>query len=102
MADLNFAMNDFPYTQYPEVEALTKVVCDIGDVLLVADNGSDPPLRVQASSVLLSIASKVFRTLYRGSSAEGEAMRNATRSLTEIRVSDSPADLLLLCQLLHF
>ncbi|KAM0706399.1 hypothetical protein Q7P35_005725 [Cladosporium inversicolor] len=102
MADLKDATNDFPYMQYPEVERLTKVVCDIGDVLLVADDGSHPPLRTQASSVLLSTASKVFRTLLRGSFAEGEAMRNATHSLVEIRVSDTPADLLLLCQLLHF
>jgi hypothetical protein len=102
MADLNFATDDFPYTQYPEIEPLTKVVCDIGDVLLVADDGSHLPLRIQASSVLLSTASKVFRTLFRSGFAEGEAMRNAAESSPEIRVSDAPADLLLLCQLLHF
>lgn len=102
MADLNDATNDFPYTQYPEVEPLTKAVCDIGDVLLIADDGSHPPLRIQASSVLLSTVSKVFRTLFRGSFAEGEAMRNATDSLVEIRVSDAPSDILLLCQPLHF
>lgn len=102
MADLNDATNDFPYMQYPEVESLTKVVCDIGDVLLVADDGSHPPLSIQSSSILLSTASKVFRTLFRGSFAEGETMRNATDSLAEIRVSDAPVNVLLLCQLLHF
>jgi hypothetical protein len=101
MADINGAMNAFPYAQYPEVEPLTKVVCDIGDVLLVADDGSHPPLRIQASSVLLSTASKVFRALFRGSFAESEAIRNAAGNPVEIRVSDAPAEMLLLCQLLH-
>jgi len=102
MADLNDTTSDFPYTQYPEVEPLTAIVCDIGDVLLVADDGSHPPLRIQASSVLLSTASKVFRALFRGSFAEGEALCNAAELPAEIRISDAPDDILLLCQLLHF
>lgn len=102
MADLTYATSAFPYEQYPEVEPLTKVLCDTGDVLLVADDCSHPPLRIQVSSFLLSTASKVFRALFRGTFAEGRAVLDAAGSSIEILVRDDPSDLLLLCQLLHF
>lgn len=102
MTDLDDSTRDFPYGQYPEVEPLTTVLCDAGDVLLVADDDSRPPQRIQVSSVLLSTASKVFRALFNSAFAEGEALRNAAESGVEIHVSDAPSDLLLLCQLLHF
>ena len=102
MADLDETTSDFPYGQYPEVEPLTIVLSDSGDVLLAADNDSRPPLRIQVSSVLLSTASKVFRALFSGAFAEDEAVRNAAGAPVEIRVSDDPSDFLLLCQLLHF
>ena len=102
MANTYDAASDFPYGQYPEIEPLTKTLCDTGDVLLIADNGSHPALRIRVSSVLLFTASKVFRALLCGSFAEGEAIRTTAGRPVEIRVSDSPSDLLLLCQLLHF
>jgi hypothetical protein len=102
MADLDDATSNFPYGKYPEVEPLTTILCNTGDVLLIADDDSRPPLRMQVSSVLLSTASKVFRALFNGAFAEGEAVRNAAGIPVEIRVSDAPCDLLLLCQLLHF
>ena len=102
MADLTYASSAFPYGQYPEIEPLTKVLCDAGDVLLVADDCSHSPLRIQVSSFLLSAASKVFRVLFRGTFAEGKAVRDAAGSSVEILVRDDPSDLLLLCQPLHF
>lgn len=101
MADINNAKNAFPYARYPDVEPPTKVVCDAGDIFLVADDGSQPPLRIQASSVF-SIASRVFRALPSGVFAEAEAISNAAENLVEIHISDAPSGLLLLCQLLHF
>jgi hypothetical protein len=102
MANLDDTTSNFPYEQYPEVEPLTTILCDTGDVLLVADADSRPPMRIQVSSILLSTASKVFRALFSGAFAEAKAVRNAAGTPVEIRVSDAPSDLLLLCQLLHF
>jgi hypothetical protein len=102
MANLDKTTSDFPYEQYPEIEPLTTILCNTGDVLLDADADSRAPMKIQVSSFLLSTASKVFRALFSGAFAEAEAVRNAAGTPVEIRVSDAPFDLLLLCQLLHF
>ena len=80
----------------------TRVVCDTGDVVLVADDGTHPALKIKVSTVILSVASKVFKTLFRSGFAEAQAIRNSPHALVEIHIGDPPCDALLLCQILHY
>lgn len=83
-------------------ETPTQVVYELGDVVLVADDGIHPAQKMKVSTVVLSVASKVFKALFSGGFAEAEAIRNSVHDAVEIRISDHPSDALLLCQLLHF
>lgn len=80
----------------------THVVCDSGDILLIADDGFYPPPKIKVSSVLLSIDSKVFEALLSGGSSESQAIRDASGTSVKVRTSDAASDLLLLGQPLHF
>lgn len=83
-------------------EIPTETVCESGDVIFPAGDGAQPALKIKVSSSLLSHASKVFEKMFSGGSAEAKALCNAGNIPTEMRIVDPPADLLLLCQLLHF
>lgn len=83
-------------------EAPTQVVYETGDVVLVADDGIHSAQKMKVSTVVLSVASKVFKALFSGGFAEAETIRNSVHDAVEIRISDHPSDALLLCQLLHF
>lgn len=80
----------------------TQVLCDTGDIVLVVDDGFHPILKVRVSTVVLSMASKVFRVMFSSGFAEAKAIRNSPDAPVEVRVNDPPSDALLLCQLLHF
>lgn len=83
-------------------ETPTQVVYELGDVILVADDSIHPAQKMEVSTVVLSVASKVFKALFTGSVEEAEAIRNSPHDAVEIRISDHPSDALSLCQLLHF
>lgn len=73
-------------------------MCEFGDIMLVIEDGYHPQMKIRVSSCMLSSTSKVFRTLFRGCFLEGQAISTGTR---EIYMSDKPAPMLALCQLLH-
>lgn len=73
-------------------------VCEFGDVVLIADDGFHPQLKIRCSSCILRSSSKVFRILLGPRFAEGQALRSGTNELT---LADDPRALLLLCQMLH-
>lgn len=113
MAQIRSREGDFRGAQITEVfddmalsdlshETPTRVVYELGDVILVADDGIHPALKMKVSTVVLSVASKVFKTLFSGSFEEAKAIRNSPHAAVEIRISDHPSDALLLCQLLHY
>ncbi|KAM0720440.1 hypothetical protein Q7P37_004576 [Cladosporium fusiforme] len=80
-----------------------EILCEFGDVVLIADDGFHPILKIRVSSCLLATASKVFKALFRGSFAEGEALRSSAGSEpVDIYLRDQPQSLLALCELLHF
>lgn len=74
-------------------------LCEFGDITLVVEDGFHPELRVTVSSCILASTSKVFKALFKGCFAEGEAIRSGQR---DIYIADKPAAMLALCQLLHF
>lgn len=74
-------------------------LCEFGDVTLVIEDGYHPQLKMKVNSCILASTSKVFRTLFRGCFAEGEAIRSGTTR--EIYMNDKPTPMLALCQLLH-
>jgi hypothetical protein len=95
------------YTQYLD-DALPSLVelfepapssmCEFGDIMLVIEDGTHKQLKLQVNSCILASTSKVFRALFRGCFAEGEAIRSGTR---EVYMNDDPTPMLALCQLLH-
>jgi hypothetical protein len=107
MADNSFDLDSDSDSQHSEsilpsvvelFEPSTQGVCEFGDITLVIEDGFHPQLRLKVSSCMLANTSKVFRTLFRGSFAEAEAIRSGTR---EVLLSDNPAPMLALCQMLH-
>jgi hypothetical protein len=74
-------------------------MCEFGDIMLVIEDGVNKQLKLQVNSCILASTSKVFRALFRGCFAEGEAIRSGTR---EVYMNDQPTPMLALCQLLHF
>lgn len=81
-----------------------EILCEFGDVTLIADDGFHPILKIRVSSCILSTASKVFTALFSKNFAEGQALRKdaADGQSIELHMGDRPADLLALCKLLHF
>lgn len=81
----------------------SETVCEFGDVILVADDGFHPIIKIRVSSCILVGASKVFKVLFSKRFAEGHTMRTHPQEAgpTEIQIKDLPQTLLLLCKLLH-
>lgn len=95
--------NPDPIDNLPETAELfdttIESLCEFGDITLVVEDGFHPELRVAVSSCILASTSKVFKALFKGCFAEGEAIRSGQR---DIYIADKPAAMLALCQLLHF
>lgn len=79
-------------------EPASQSMCEFGDIMLVVEDGIHKQLKLQVNSCILASTSKVFKTLFRGCFAEGEAIRAGTR---EVYMNDNPTPMLALCQLLH-
>jgi len=79
-------------------EPASQSLCEFGDIMLVVEDGRHKQLKLQVNSCILASTSKVFKTLFRGCFAEGEAIRSGTR---EVYMNDNPHPMLALCQLLH-
>lgn len=80
-------------------EPASQSLCEFGDIMLVVEDGVHKQLKLRVNSCILASTSKVFKTLFRGCFAEGEAIRSGIR---EIYMNDNPRPMLVLCQLLHF
>lgn len=73
-------------------------LCEFGDVVLVADDGFHPRLKIRVSSCVMACFRKVFRTLFSSRFAEGQSLR---AGVSEIKLADNPTSLLVLCHYLH-
>ncbi|KAK4619298.1 hypothetical protein CLAFUW4_10882 [Fulvia fulva] len=74
-------------------------VCDFGDIILVADDGFHPVLKLRVSSCILANTSTFFKALFSKKYAEGQ--RQAGPGPREITIKDKPSALTSLCCLLH-
>ena len=52
-------------------------MCEFGDIMLVVEDGLHKQLKLKVNSCILASTSKVFKTLFQGCFAEGEANPNA-------------------------
>lgn len=63
----------------------SETVCEFGDVILVADDGFHPIIKIRVSSCILAGASKGFKVLFSKRFAEGHTMRTHPRKPVLLR-----------------
>lgn len=69
-------------------------LCDFYDVCLIVEDEKHPAIHIEVSSVVLSMASPVFKAMFSGKFAEAKQSEISLKD-------DNPTAMLVLCRLLH-
>ncbi|CAK3823077.1 Hypothetical predicted protein [Lecanosticta acicola] len=79
-----------------------ETICEFGDIILVADDGFYPTLKIRVSSCIIAMSSKPLKALFSNKYSECKfAEERSADKPHEVALKDAPVPLKHLCRLLH-